>query len=791
VGIATCWERISETIPCVMDRKGEVTGVTENSSIFKDVTTQELFEIKNVKLVVGTILQFKGTKVVCKTDPCYNIVECYKVISAPPVPCVKDKKGVVIAGKDVFAGRLFIQEMSPISSYIPIYAIQENNASDSKPLKIGDQVKFGGYLQKNDSAAAAIYPLKIVGVATCWEVIPNTACVMNRKGVITSWTNNASIVKDIETGQIFAINGVKLAVNTTVIFKGVLIQCITTPCYNNVECYQIVSTPPPPCVMDKKGVVVEGIGDCKDQLFIEEYSMAAIAIKQLYSFKNNAVIADGPVSSMLKVGDKVMFGGYLIKNDSNYVRLCNIIGVATCWKSISDTVSCVKDRKGVVIELTENGSLVKDYSKGEIFAINGVKLAIGTTILFKGVKIECVTTPCYNIVECYQIINIPPPPCVMDKVGVVVPGIDGCTGRLFIQETTNSNSYPQLYAIQNYIATSSDGATITKLKPGDKVKFGGYLTKNDSTKSILCYTVGVATCYEIIANQSTYTFAGKAMVGKELMKSGLAVLFKKGEGKAMASNTIADGTFTFSNLPEADYTVYIIPDINIYKDYLPTFYINKFLFQQADYIRLNKDIIEVVVYLRNLNMEVGSGKIYGNIHFETDQLKDSILAANGKYKLFENPNRVAENAAIVLFDNSNQPLAWTISDVDGNYLFENLSLNTYRVVSETASAKAEMKVDLTTSNTEANADLILKSSEEKTAISRIENNVLDFYPNPVEDKLIINVKENEQLNIYSAVGQLLLNQYLNSGVNILDVSTINKGIYFAKIGNSTIRMIKK
>ncbi len=450
----------------------------------------------------------------------------------------------------------------------------------------------------------------------------------------------------------------------------------------------------------------------------------------------------------------------------------------------------MKDRKGVITNLTENASIVKDISTGEIFAIHNENIAIGTTILFKGVKIVCITTPCYNIVECYQIISVPPTPCVMDKKGIVVPGIDGCTGRLFIQEVTDANAYGQLWVIQNYLATSSDGNTISKLQAGDKVKFGGYLTKNDSTKSILCYTVGVATCFEKIATENTFTLAGKVMAGKELMKSGLAILFRKGDQKAISSNTISDGTFTFTNVPEAAYTVYVIPDITIYKNYLPTFYVNKFLYGQADYIRLYQDTKEVVVYLRNIDMPIGTGRIYGNIFFETDQLKDSILASNGNAKSFENTNRMAENTTVVLFDNTNEPVAWTITDELGNYSFENLVLSTYRVVSETGSAKAEVTVDLSTESSEANADLILKSPEEKTGFEQIEEMVLNFYPNPVTDQLIVNVKDNVQMYIYNTVGQLLQNRNLYSGVNILDVSTLSKGVYFAKIGNNTIKMTK-
>lgn len=706
--------------------------------------------------------------------------------------CKTDKKGIVVEGKDIFKGRLFIQEISPISSYIPLYAIHYGLSSNLPKLKVGDNVNFGGYLQKNDSAAAAIYPQKIVGVATCWEVIrDSTTCIMNRKGEITGTTDNSSIVKDITTGEKFEIQGVKLTVGSAITFKGTIIQCITAPCYNIVDCYKIISVPPVPCVTDKMGVVIQGSGGCSGQLFIELISPAAIAVKQLYTFKNNTLRPDGSTQSVLKIGNKVQFGGYLTGNDSSTVQLCNIIGVATCWNIIPDSTACAMNRKGFVTELTENSSIVKDISTAELFEIKGVKLVIGSAILFKGTIIQCITTPCYNIVDCYQIISVPPTPCIMDKTGVVIQGIDGCTGRLFVQEISESSGTPKLYVLRNYINSNSTGTTISKLQAGDKVKFSALLTANDSTKSVLCYTVGEVVCWELIPSNNTYNLGGKVLAGDELMKSGLAVLFKKGEGKAVASYTITDGTYSFSNISSAAYTVFVIPDISIYKNYLPTFYINKFLFEYADYIKLNNDVNDMTVYLRNLNMPMGTGKIYGNIYYENEQLKDSILAAKGSLISITNTNTTAENVTVVLFDNTGQPAYWTITDAVGNYSFGNLSLSTYNIISETASARAEATVSLSSVNTTASADLILKSPQDIDSNKQVNDQVINLYPNPVKDHLVISVKENIQLNVFSTIGQLLYSQMLNEGVNNLDVSILQNGVYIAKIGDTTIRLLKE
>jgi hypothetical protein len=374
---------------------------------------------------------------------------------------------------------------------------------------------------------------------------------------------------------------------------------------------------------------------------------------------------------------------------------------------------------------------------------------------------------------------------------VVVAGIDGCAGRLFIEDTSylGMNMIRQLFAIDNTITLN--GAVSIPLKAGDIVRFGGYYTtKNDTSMNALCYTVGVATCYELVKAERTYLLAGSAVAGNDLLKSGYAVLIQKGHYKAAASSVIVDGKFIFTNLPKAEYTVYVIPDIRIYKNYLPTFYSNKLMFKKADYVALTSNIEDLVIKLRQFVLPTGTGKIYGNIFFETYSLKDTIL---NKDESQNNSamNTIAFNTPVVLYNSANEPIAWTLTDLLGNYVFENIALETYKVVSETAAAIAESVVVLTAGNSTMNADLLLKSQLVDTAVDAIENNVIELYPNPVIDNLKINLKEAAIVDVYNVMGKILIHAELQSGDNVLDVSQIAKGIYYTKIGKSTFKIVKK
>jgi len=636
-------------------------------------------------------------------------------------------------------------------------------------------------------------------------------CVMDKTGIVVAGTNdclgrlfiedtsspvmsplpqlyafeNNVIVNGTSTSKLKVGDKVKFGSNS--ILNNSTSKCKIVGIANCVEIIQVTPPPPPPCLMDKKGIVVYGENECASKIFIQEYSPISSA-KQLYLIQNNGV-TNGIASTSLKVGNEVKFGGYLIKADSAKVYVCGIVGIATCFEITETPPPCVMDKTGFVFEINDNMCLIKESNTSpDIYAIQGAKFAVGTKIQFKGVKITCITTPCYNIVVCYKVLETPP--CIMDKTGVVVAGIDGCTGRLFILENSGSGTSPRMYSIQ-VKSIRPDGSSSIVLKVGDKVKFGAYPNSNDGN-SILCPTVGVASCYELMSLENTFALTGTVMAGNDLMKLGLAYLFKKGETKACASNTIQNGVFKFTNLPLGEYTVYVIPSINVYKTYLPTFYTNKFLFSEADYISLDKNVLDIVVKLNQFELPKGIGKISGNISYANNSLKDSIFATYGLEKpLMPDMNKVASYIPVSLLNDFNEAVAWAISDSLGNYTFDNIPLDNYIVASETASAKGESSATLNTNKTTVNADIILKSPADATGLRINKDIQVSIYPNPASNKVIISLKESNDINIYNTMGQLMLSQQLKEGKNILNISSLDKGVCFLKIGNSTFKLFKE
>lgn len=465
--------------------------------------------------------------------------------------------------------------------------------------------------------------------------------------------------------------------------------------------------------------------------------------------------------------------------------------------------NCSLDRKGVVVMGTGDCAwklLISEhtpymtllpvlYSMDKIVARNADGTAStgfkpGDEVRFGAIlRAPTATNACRVVGDavCCEIISTKPD-CLMNKNGIVVPGIDGCTGQWFVKDLSPVYSYPRLYLIKN------DGT----LKAGAKVIFGATELTKDSTMSILCPIFGIVNCFILSEPVMPDTLSGIAYTGDSILKGGMAFLFQKGYRKALRSSVLKDGRFVFPNLPMTDYTVYVIPDRKLNMDYLPTFYINKLAYKNADYYTLLDGMNEVAVNLRKFEKRPGTGKIYGNVYFETSNLKDSILNYYGdKNYLYTTDNNLAINLPVILFNTQGVPIAWTISDEAGNYVFENIALDSYKIVTESAESQAEMSVTLSQENAVVGADMVLKVQSIIDELPMLSQETFSMYPNPVSSKLYINTPSVNTVRMFNALGQLMLKRELQVGKNEIDVQHLNQGVYLIKIGQNTQKMIRQ
>jgi hypothetical protein len=370
--------------------------------------------------------------------------------------------------------------------------------------------------------------------------------------------------------------------------------------------------------------------------------------------------------------------------------------------------------------------------------------------------------------------------CEMNMLGVVVEGIDGCTGELFIRQIFIETVAlpPHLFKIQPI-----EGKT---LKPGDRVKFGAYKLPNPP--SVLCPIVGVAACYELLAPVNAYTITGKALAGEQELLSGRAVLIRKDLRRTWGVSTIYNGKYVFANVPEGVYTVYVMPERLLYRQFMPTFYVDKLRINEADFFELKDNIDNLTVLLRQVQRKDGGGRIHGNITFENENLRDSLMAERNTDP---KNKRSASNIPVMLIDSRNQPVAWTTTDNEGDYEFSGLAMDKYRVVPEAVSAEGEKEVDLSSGTQDVTADLQLKSPTETTSTPTVKDKLITVYPNPFSRELYVNAHTAGYMQVYNAVGQLIHRHMLNEGQNVLDLSSLQQGVLLLKTPDGNFRVLKK
>lgn len=466
--------------------------------------------------------------------------------------------------------------------------------------------------------------------------------------------------------------------------------------------------------------------------------------------------------------------------------------------------SCKFDRKGVVVVGTGDCAyryFIKEHTitlsaMPMLYTLNRVVAKNADGSVFTGFRPgdevrfgAILTTPDSTIRTCHIAgdaicceITSSYGDCKLNKKGIVVAGIDGCTGQWFVKDLSPVFSYPRLYQFENY----------EKLKAGTNLTFGVWDIPRDSSSSILCPTFGKVRCYIHAAPILPDTLAGMAYTGDSVVKAGTAILFQKGYRKAMRSSMLKNGRFEFTNIPPADYTVYVIPDRALRSDYLPTFYVNKLAYKNADYYKLLDGMNEVAVNLRKYEKRTGKGRIYGNVYFETANLKDSILNYYGeKDYLYTADSKTAINVPVILFNLQGTAIDWTMSDESGNYVFENVALDSYRIVTETGESQAESNVILSQDNSVVGADMMLKAETIIDALPTVTKEAINMYPNPVSDILHLEAAKVDLLRIYNSLGQLILERELSIGTNVLNVHHLKQGIYLAKLGTLTQKLIRK
>jgi len=211
--------------------------------------------------------------------------------------------------------------------------------------------------------------------------------------------------------------------------------------------------------------------------------------------------------------------------------------------------------------------------------------------------------------------------------------------------------------------------------------------------------------------------------------------------------TSNSGDFSFNNLSSFNYYIKVIPNVTMYPNEIPTYFLNSPVFQYAD--SLSCDVTQSFNSIAGINPG-GNGFISGTVGHGAG--KNNELG------------QLIENLNIILVNQNNSVVAVTQTDINGEFQFSSLACNLYkiwiddlRVDNDTAPIIELSSQECVQENLQFTLnDLGFNQIKKVTGIKNSEKYLdIILYPNPANDYISINFNDNSIKNVTLEVVDVL------------------------------------
>jgi len=353
-----------------------------------------------------------------------------------------------------------------------------------------------------------------------------------------------------------------------------------------------------------------------------------------------------------------------------------------------------------------------------------------------------------------------------------------------------------------YDVTLSDGTPLPewmKFDPGTGIISG--TPGNDHTGAYEVTVVATnsngnsveTTFTVVIVKPGTSVIAGTVLTANGPVSGGISVmLFKVGANNlhhAVATVAVAaNGTFAFYNLENGTYLVKaVVTNATMHPTLFHTWYETAISVLEASAITISKPGTE------NIQLTMVDGLVAdGNFTIE-----GRILSKTGD----DNDGVPARNLDVVLKQNG-IIVATTMTDQNGNYIFEGLPAGTYDVHVEVPGYNQEItaRITLNTGNQkqdEVNFTIWLTDDRIITDVEIVGNTFdLKMYPNPTRGMVNIDMTWNDirkvEVTVFNLTGAKIFSKEFQAGNLInFDLSNQVTGMYLVRIDTEGQSIIKK
>lgn len=243
---------------------------------------------------------------------------------------------------------------------------------------------------------------------------------------------------------------------------------------------------------------------------------------------------------------------------------------------------------------------------------------------------------------------------------------------------------------------------------------------------------------------------------------------------------VTNGSYLADSLQTGMYHVRFTPDPLLFPGVAPLYYTAGDTWATAEAIGLPCFLDNGDINSTTLNALNGSGTVSGNIVIDTTYLMM--------------PTQPFENALVKLFNDQDQLVAFTYSDVDGNFSFGGLNSGNYYILLDVPYIPQLNVHSITVvdgQNIEgADFTILLDgiTAANNLSLSLAENSIskVSIYPNPAKD--LINITNLSDVvttfEIFNIQGNSVLKGELNKGTQTLNIQELSNGIYIVEVGAS-------
>ena len=212
-----------------------------------------------------------------------------------------------------------------------------------------------------------------------------------------------------------------------------------------------------------------------------------------------------------------------------------------------------------------------------------------------------------------------------------------------------------------------------------------------------------------------------------------------------------------------------------YGDYAPTYHLNSVVWEEAmPVIPFMFDGTFDIYMVEQQNLPSGDGHITGNV-------------------VFTDKNPFLQGIEILLMDQQNNVLAYSKTDENGHFSFNDLSYGLYKLTAELAGFDAnEEAVALSQNNPSHEVSVEITGSEIILGLQNkpmLANSLVSVYPNPVVNKFAVSIDLQKAgtitVSVLNQQGKLMMSESVEGlkGNNTigLDATLLPQGVYLVKV----------